>query len=121
MKEILGVSPADYKTDSDLWRKMLHPDDRNRVIAELEEPHRTGKSFVSEYRMLTKEGRIVWIRDDARIVKDTDGRPLYLQGVMYDITASKQTEESLRQSEEKFRGLTERSFDMVFTTDQKAS
>jgi len=100
VQEILGVSPTDYKADPDLWRKLLHPDDRRRVMAELTASQKTGQSFCSEYRMLTRDGRIVWIRDDARIVKDADGRPLYLQGVMYDITERKKAEEGLRKAHE---------------------
>ena len=119
VQDILGVSQADYKADPDLWRKLLHPDDRDRVMMELALAHQTGELFSYEYRMLKKDGRVVWIRDEARIVRDDKGKALYLQGVMYDITANKQAEEALRQSEEKFRGLAERSFDMVFTTDTR--
>jgi len=98
VQQILGVSAADYKADPDLWRKILHPDDRNRVMAELKISHQTGKPFSSEYRMLAKNGRVVWIRDDARIVEDSDGKPLYLQGVMYDITERKNAEEELKKA-----------------------
>jgi PAS domain S-box-containing protein len=118
-QEILGFSPEDYIADPDLWQKLLHPDDRNRVMAEIASSHQTGKPFNSEYRMLAKNGHTVWIRDDAKIFRDERDNPLYLQGVMYDITASKHAEESLRQSEEKFRGLAERSSDMVFMTDTR--
>jgi PAS domain S-box-containing protein len=119
VKEILGITPADYKADPDLWRKMLHPDDRNRVLTELAISHKTGQFFSSEYRMIAKDGRVVWVRDDARIIEDSQGRPLYLQGVMYDVTEHKNADEMLRQSEEKFRGLAERSFDMIFIDDIK--
>lgn len=117
VQQMLGVSPADYKADPDLWRELLHPDDRDRVLAELTTSHQTGQPFESEYRMTAKGGRVIWTRDNARTVKDDSGKPLYLQGIMYDITASKQTEEALRQSEENFRGIAERNFDMIFMTD----
>ncbi|MFH1370716.1 MAG: PAS domain S-box protein [Planctomycetota bacterium] len=117
IEEILGGSVSDYKADPDLWRKLLHPDDRDRVLADVATSHQTGEPFSSEYRMIAKDGRVVWMRDDARIVEDAGGKPLYLQGVMYDITERKNTEESLRRAEEKFRGLVERSFDMIFMTD----
>ena len=100
VKEILGVSASDYKADPDLWRKLLHPDDRNRVLAELAASHKSGQSFNSEYRMIAKDRRIVWVRDDARIIEDADGKPLYLQGVMYDITERKNAEESLQKAQE---------------------
>jgi PAS domain S-box-containing protein len=119
VREILGVSPEDYTTDPDLWRKLLHPDDRNRVMAEIASSHQTGRPFKSEYRMIAKNGHIVWMRDDAKIFRDEQDNPLYLQGVMYDITASKHAEEALRESEEKFRGIADRSFDMIFITDTR--
>jgi PAS domain S-box-containing protein len=119
VKQILGVSPDDYKADPDLWRKILHPDDVSQVMKAVERTHKTGLPLSSEYRMIAQDGHIVWIRDEASIVKDAEGKCLYLQGVMYDITAAKQAEVALRESEEKFRGLAERSFDMIFVTDEK--
>jgi len=98
VQEMLGVSQANYRGDPDLWRKMLHPDDRRRVMAEVAASHRTGQPFNSEYRMIARDGRVMWVRDDARIVEDSEGRPLCLQGVMYDITGRKNTEEILRKS-----------------------
>lgn len=100
MEEILGVSVADYKADPDLWRKMLHSDDRDRVLAELAISHKTGQFFSSEYRMIAKDGRVIWVRDDARIIEDSQGRPMYLQGVMYDITERKNAEEQLQKAHE---------------------
>ena len=118
-QEILGVSPEEFKADPKLWQKMIHPDDYDRVMAEVARSQQTGEPFNCEYRLLAKDGHIVWVRDNAMIVRDDHGNPLYLQGVMYDITASKQAEEALRQSEEKFRGIAERSFDMIFMTDTR--
>ncbi len=119
IQQILGFSPDDYKADPDIWRKLLHPDDRNRVIRDVEETQRKDKPFSCEYRMIAKDGTVVWVSDDARIVKDSKGRPLYLQGVMYDISERKKAEEMLRQSEEKFRGMAERSSELIFITDTK--
>jgi PAS domain S-box-containing protein len=96
--QILGVSQSDYKADPDLWRKLLHPDDCRRVMTEVKESHKTGQPFCSEYRMVARDGRVVWMRDEARIVEDAGGRPLYLQGVMYDITERKKTEEELQKA-----------------------
>ncbi|MBN2019989.1 MAG: PAS domain S-box protein [Sedimentisphaerales bacterium] len=98
VRQILGVTSEDYRSDPDLWMKLVHPEDRKRVMDEIAKSHRTGRPFSSEYRMTAKDGHIVWIRDDARIVKDSSGKPSYLQGVMYDITESKKAAEELQKA-----------------------
>ena len=96
---ILGFTQEEYKEDSNLWDKQLHPDDRERVLKELAASHQSDIPFVSKYRMLTKNNRIVWLMDEATIVKDEAGEPLFLLGVMNDITERKNMEEQLRQSQ----------------------
>jgi len=98
VREMLGISVEEYTADPDRWRQLIHPDDIHRVMADLKKSHKTGKSFNCEYRMIAQNGRIVWMRDDARIVKDSKGRPLYLQGVMYNITDRKKAEEDLKKA-----------------------
>lgn len=98
IEQIIGITQADYKTDPDIWRKQLHPEDRDRVLSEVTRAQRKGEPFVSEYRMIAKDGRTVWLRDEARIVRDDRGKPLYLQGVMSDITERKHAEEFLQKA-----------------------
>ena len=62
-----------------------------RVRAHLAE----GKPFSSDYRFLARDGRVVWVHGDAKVVRDDDGQPLFLQGVAFDITAIKEAEEEL--------------------------
>jgi PAS domain S-box-containing protein len=95
VESILGFSPEDFKTDPNIWLKKLHPGDRKRVLKELGEAHSTGKPFSSEYRLVGPDGRVVWVRDDAVIIKDNDGKPLFLQGVLHDLTERKSSEETL--------------------------
>ncbi|MFH0953735.1 MAG: PAS domain-containing protein [Verrucomicrobiota bacterium] len=93
---ILGYTRAEYSADPDAWRKMVHPDDLERVTADVVKIHQTGEPFSAEYRMIAKDGRIVWIRDQGALVRDAAGKPLFLQGVMYDITELKTAENELR-------------------------
>ncbi len=99
IEKILDISTAEYKADPDFWVKHLHPEDRERVMGEVSRCHETGQPFVSEYRMVSKDGRLTWLSDNAVIVRDDKGNQLCLQGVMYDITERKQAEEEKRNLE----------------------
>ena len=98
VKEVLGFSQTEWLDDHDLWLKQLHPEDRDRVLEELVISHR-GNNFSSEYRMITYDGQTVWLHDEAKIVCDADGKPLYLQGSMLDITKLKLVEKALYDSQ----------------------
>ena len=84
---LLGVSPAEYLADPALWKSQIHPDDRDRVLAEIEASFATLTPLVDEIRMQSRSGALVWFHTEARPVPDPSGRPLYLQGVLLDITA----------------------------------
>ncbi len=117
IESILGYSPEEYKADPDIWRKRLHPDDRDRVLAELKASLASNRPFKSEYRMITRSGRTVWFRDEAVVVQDNTGERLFLQGIMVDITERRQAEKALIESEEKFRTLFQSASDAIFIHD----
>ena len=102
VENILGFTQADYAADPDNWHKHLHPHDRMRVLKELHLFFDGNEPFSTEYRMLARDGHVLWIKDEAVITRDSDGHPLYIQGIMFDITQQKQVEEALRTSEERF-------------------
>ena len=68
------------------WKTCLHPEDRDRVLAEDERCERTLESFRSTHRMLTRDGRTLWVRDEAEIVYDDTGEPRYWQGMAFNMT-----------------------------------
>ncbi|MEY2817930.1 MAG: hypothetical protein RL275_1393, partial [Chloroflexota bacterium] len=86
VEKILGIPPTEYIAIPDMWYQQLHPDDRERVLNELQESQQNSKPFNSEYRMITKEGSVVWVSDSANIVRDNSGNALFLEGFMLDIT-----------------------------------
>jgi diguanylate cyclase (GGDEF)-like protein/PAS domain S-box-containing protein len=96
VEKLLGYSVDESKRDPDLWDKILHPDDRERVIAEEARTSATGEPFKMEFRMIARDGRVVWLRDEAVLVRDEEGNPRFWQGVMSDITERKVLEEQLQ-------------------------
>jgi len=104
---ILGYSPEECLADPDHWIRIMHPDDRARVLEEDGRTNDSGEYFAMEYRQLAKDGRLVWLRDEATLVRDEGGEPLYWLGLQVDITEHKATEAALRENEERFK----RSFD----------
>jgi len=78
----LGYAQEEWMGDADLWIHCIHAEDRDRVVASCELANQTGEPYIEEYRLWTKDGHLVWIRDEALIVRDSHGEPLCWQGVM---------------------------------------
>jgi PAS domain S-box-containing protein len=94
VESILGYTPKEFGSAS-IWLQRIVPEDRHIATdAELELLRRKGR-VQWEYRILAKDGSLVWIREEADSILNEDGDPLYLQGVMYDITNQKRAEEQL--------------------------
>ena len=98
IEQLIGFATEEYATDPDLWRKQLHPEDRDQVLGEVACCQASGEKFVSEYRMLTRDGELVWFHDEAVVVPGDESHPPFLQGIMFDITQRKQLEEQLHQA-----------------------
>src|ERR1044072_2894439 len=96
VEEILGYTPEEWMADPGLWAERLHPDDRERALEQ--ESHKVaaeGSNSPVDYRMLTREGKVVWILDGAVLEPDASGT-LVWHGVLYDITERKIAEQELR-------------------------
>jgi PAS domain S-box-containing protein len=107
IERVLGFTPEEWTADRESWFRTLHPDDHERVVAEDRRTDDTGEPFSIEYRQIAKDGRVVWTRDEAVLVRDDRGEPLFWQGVRFDISAQKHTEEQLREAEGRYRTLVE--------------
>ena len=71
---MLGYTVAEWVENADLFVELLHPEDRERVLAAHQRTHATGEPLFIEYRLRTRDGRYVWVQDEARVVADSDGR-----------------------------------------------
>ncbi|MDP1547262.1 MAG: GAF domain-containing protein [Anaerolineales bacterium] len=96
IKDLLGYSPEEWETGDNMWESSLHPDDRERVLAEDNRTNQTGEPFRIEYRLLHRDGHYVWIKEEASIVKQADGSPQFWHGILMDITEQKQAQEALQ-------------------------
>jgi diguanylate cyclase (GGDEF)-like protein/PAS domain S-box-containing protein len=95
--ETLLGRPADaFLADQGLWYEHVHPDDRELLRESEREGFTQRVSQALEYRMVAVDGRVLWVTDRDEIVCDEDGRPLFAQGVIVDITAQRRAEEGLR-------------------------
>jgi PAS domain S-box-containing protein len=107
VESLLGITPAEWVADSDVWMQAIHPDDQAAVDAENRRTEVTGEPFVIEYRMIARDGRVVWFRDEATLVRDDAGEPAFWQGVMMDITQRREAEAGLAEAEARYRALVE--------------
>ena len=121
IEEILGYPAQRFVEDQDLWNGIIHPDDLPEVIAEDERTDQTGDPFLMEYRMLAHDGRVVWIREEAVLVRGPENEPLYWQGVMNDVTSRRQAQDALRESEQKYRSVIENVGEVLFETDAQGT
>jgi PAS domain S-box-containing protein len=107
IEPLLGFTVEQWRDDPALWVDRIHQDDRERVLEEHRRSMRTGEPFRTEYRLLAGDGREVWIRDEAVLIRGAEHDPPFWRGVMTDITRTKLVEGRLRTSMDVLRRTTE--------------
>ncbi|MEP7060695.1 MAG: PAS domain-containing protein, partial [Actinomycetota bacterium] len=105
---LLGYRPEEWLRDPDLWDRAIHPDDAEAANAEASRSYAGGSPLNVEYRMIARDGRTVWVREEATLFRDPDGVPKFWQGVYVDITELKRSEETLNDALERERDASER-------------
>jgi PAS domain S-box-containing protein len=90
---MLGYSPAEWRSEPQLFSRLLHPEDRDRVLAEHERAASDSGQLESDYRLVAREGRIVWIHEETSMVRDATGTPVYAQTFLVDVSERRRADE----------------------------
>jgi len=107
IQELTGYSVEDYAKDPRLWSKILHQDDKEHVMEQMEEHVRNKTPFDIEYRIIAKDGSVKWLRDKASPVLSENGEVTRIDGFMEDVTERKKLEEELKKHTEHLKELVE--------------
>lgn len=102
---VLGFTADEWLADPELATRQIHPDDRKLALDAIYRCRSQGTPLRLEYRMLARNGRVMWFRDEAESVSDENGRHMFVQGILVNITQNKAAEEALLQSQTELRRL----------------
>jgi PAS domain S-box-containing protein len=86
-ERLLGYPIERWLDEPGFWSSLLHPDDRERAVATCAAAVADVKDHTFDYRVVSADGRTLWIRDVVHVTPDERGRPSRLRGIMLDITA----------------------------------
>ena len=117
IETILGYPTLDWMSDPDFFPKVLHPDDRERVLEEHRRNYAEGRSFTTEYRAIARDGRVVWILDEVTVARDEHGRPTHAQGFMLDVSERKAAEQQLERSHAELSALHDTALQLIDELD----
>jgi diguanylate cyclase (GGDEF)-like protein/PAS domain S-box-containing protein len=117
IENLLGYELAAWLNEDELWLDVLHPDDRDRCAAADAEARANLSELYAEYRMIHKDGHVVWVSEHAAVGRDEATGLLYWQGVMVDISERKNAENALVASERQYRSVFEAATMGLLTLD----
>jgi PAS domain S-box-containing protein len=105
VEELTGFTPEEWESDDFIWEDHIFVEDKERIIQADKRTHEDGGRFKEEYRFIRKDGRMIWIKEDTNLVRDKDGKPLYWQGILIDLTKEKENEAALQRQLTELRVL----------------
>lgn len=121
--DLMGFAehPDELPPEMDEFERRLHPDDRGAALRVLEASLQEGAPFRTEFRMRKRDGSYAWYATNGSVDHDVSGQPVRLAGFITDITARKEAEKALRDSEARLRAINEASPMGIFVTDESGN
>ncbi|MFZ5448203.1 MAG: PAS domain S-box protein [Thermodesulfobacteriota bacterium] len=117
VEALTGYAKEDFDSRRLKWSDLIPAEEMDYVRQTFVEALKTDRSYVREHRIRKKNGEYAWVQCRGRIFCDADGKAEYVRGVVFDITAQKQSEEALTESEARYRLLAENVSDVIWTFD----
>jgi PAS domain S-box-containing protein len=115
---LLGIDPSKFRGSAEEFYAVVHPDDRERLKEALARTVDQDLLYEPSYRVIRADGSVRFITARSRLVRDAEGRPTRINGIVWDITGWKTSEQALRESENRFRALAENSSDIIRILDR---
>jgi len=119
IEALLGYSQEEWLQDPFLWYRQLHPADSAQWGIDFARTCATGVNFRSEYRLIARDGHVVWVHGECQLITDDDGRPLFLMGIAFDITDRKLAEQKLQESNEALESARRALSEVNLTLEQR--
>jgi PAS domain S-box-containing protein len=116
IEELLGYPASEWLAKTGLWRRALHPDDRERVLAKYTQAVEAKTALECTYRLVRPDSRAVWVRD--RSTYFSEGSRSYRQGFIVDVTEQKRSEDEAERSATLMRALIDGTIDGIALTDR---
>jgi PAS domain S-box-containing protein len=115
----LGFSQEEWLEDPVRWYSHIHPDDKQRWSTEAAEMFLTGSPLRSAYRVVARDGRVIWFHCEAKMIRKENGEPWFIHGVGFDITDLKRTEEALQEERNVVSAILDTVGSMVVVLDRQ--
>ena len=118
-ERILGYPAEWWLDDRRFLERHVHPEDLETALEQCWGRSLNGQNVVREFRFLSADGRMVWVRNSVRAVHDERGEMERLRGVMWDLSEHKRAEEALKESRQRHGYLVEHASDIIYKTDRE--
>jgi diguanylate cyclase (GGDEF)-like protein/PAS domain S-box-containing protein len=121
VKEIVGYDKELFNARNLKWTDLIFPEDQNAAKMAFTQALKSSGYYVREYRVKSKDGKLVWIQERSQIVKDEEGKVDYISGVFFDINDRRIAEEALRNSKEELTStvqiLEKRNYELTLLSE----